>query len=195
MLAATLGLFASLAGLPLGSAPTIVQISCFNDHTVLGVTSGHQLVTWDGSSWRESTVGADLLWHSPDDRVFAVGTGPFVQEVIRRTNLPATRWILPAAVRLPRLTYLDGIVAVTSEKMFRLDAGGRVTAIGATPMAPDQIARIPMILAAPGRLIACMRRPSAKPMRAREYAPHLLPAPTSTSSTSVTSQHCRGAVS
>jgi hypothetical protein len=154
MFAIAIALGAALSGLMVGSETIIAQMSCLGDQTVVALTSTQHVVVQDGSAWRSLSVDGDRLWASPDGRVFVIGTGPFVQEVTPGRKAP-TRWSLPAAVGLPRLTFVQGVVAVTDQKMFRLDQGGKVTEIGTAPIPPDQIARTPLVISAPGRLVAC----------------------------------------
>jgi hypothetical protein len=154
MLATVMSLLVGLAGQVPGHGATIVQLACFNDRTVVGVTSVHRVVMSDGGAWRASSIDGDRLWHSPDDRMFVVGSGPFVAALAHGSS-SLTRWNLPAALAFPRLAFLDSVVAVTADRIFRLDPGGKLVSIGNTPVAPDRIARVPVLFGARGRLIAC----------------------------------------
>ncbi len=156
MLSIVAGLLWVLSGQASAREARIVQISCFDDQTIVGVTSAHRVVIREGSAWRALPTEGDRLWHSPDDRLFVIGSGPFVEELAHGRSAPV-RWNLPSALALPRLAFVDGVVAVTQDRLFRLEPGGKPVAIGITPLAPDGIARIPAIIDDRGRLISCFQ--------------------------------------
>ena len=156
MLSIVAGLLSVLSGPASVREARIVQISCFDDQTIVGVTSAHRVVIREGAAWRTLPIDGARVWHSPDDRVFVVGGGPFVEE-LGHGRSASMRWDLPSALALPRLAFIDGVVAVTQDQMFRLDPGGKPVRIGTTPLAPDGIARIPAIINDGGRLIACFQ--------------------------------------
>jgi hypothetical protein len=157
MLSIVAGLLWVLSGQASAREARIVQISCFDDQTIVGVTSAHHVVIREGSVWRALPTEGDRLWHSPDDRMFVIGSGPFVEELAHGHAAAPVRWNLPSALALPRLAFVDGVVAVTQDHLFRLEPGGKPVGIGSTPTAPDGIARIPAIIDDRGRLIACFQ--------------------------------------
>lgn len=156
MLAIVVGLLWALSGQASEDEARIVQISCFDDQTVIGVTRDHRVVVREGSAWRGLSVDGDRLWHSPDDRMFVIGLGPFVEELGHGPGA-SVRWNLPSDVVFPRLAFVDGIVAVTRDELFRLEPGGKLVRIGTTPLAPDGVPRVPIVINDRGKLIACFQ--------------------------------------
>lgn len=154
MLAATVSLLAILGAQVPGTIEEIFEISCFDDGTVIGITGSFRVAWWEGSAWRSSPIEGAHVWHGPEDRVFVVDSDQTVQELGREPKT-LTRWSLPPATGYPLLIVLDGIVAVTDERMFRLASAGRLIDIGVAPTAPDRLRRKPVVFDAGGRSIMC----------------------------------------
>ncbi len=140
------------------NAHRMYEVSCFADQSIVGATDRGHLVIRNGSTWQRSSLTALplRLWHSPDDRIFIAEPGPNIIELPHGTR-SAARWALPPDSAIPLLTFLDGVVAVTPERIFRLDPGGKITDIGETPADAwaRRAHRAPVLIGAAGRLVTC----------------------------------------
>lgn len=142
-----------------GSLDALVprDIACLGERSVVGIDKHLRIVRYDGSRWRPSGISERVieLWSGPDG-LLSWTAGPVVFSIDEATKA-TMRWQLPAAIAGPRFALLDGLVAVTPERMFRLHASGRVEDAGATP--PSVLGRPaergPLIFSSQGRLIAC----------------------------------------
>ncbi len=134
------------------------SISCFADQTIVGLTDRHRIVVRRGSSWSPvlPALEGDFLWRSPDDRMFAVSAGPLMAEIPHATRTSA-RWTFPDGVALPRCAFLNRVVAVTPERMYRLEAAGQMLDIGPTPLDAEGTRRVqaPHLIGDQEHLVVC----------------------------------------
>jgi hypothetical protein len=139
-------------------AARIYELSCFSDQSIVAMTNRGRLLIRSGSNWQPAPLAADAmrLWRSPDDRLFVVDWNSIAMDISHGAR-SATRWQLPRESATPRFAFLDGVVAVTPERIFRLDPGSKATDIGETPGGPGGLRpnRPPVLIGDNGRLIAC----------------------------------------
>jgi len=140
----------------------VYEMQCFNDGTLIGVSSDLRLVTLRGGRWQPlplDATGVLRLWRSPDDRIFAVADGqPWAAVEVPHTAGPGTRWEVPSGIGFMRFASLDGIDVVTPDRISRLDPGGKLTDLGETPVGGSRqraSLRAPEILVAKGMSVVC----------------------------------------
>jgi hypothetical protein len=140
----------------------VYEMQCFNDGTLIGVSSDLRLVTLRAGRWQPlplDATGVLRLWRSPDDRIIAVADGqPWAAVEVPHTTGAGTRWQVPSGIGFMRFTSLDGIDVVTPDRISRLDPGGKLTDLGETPVGGSgqrASGRAPEILAAKGMSVVC----------------------------------------
>jgi hypothetical protein len=140
----------------------VYELQCFNDGTLIGVSSDLRLVTLRDGRWQPLSLGATgvlRLWRSPDDRIFAVADGqPWAAIEVPDTGGTGTRWEVPSGIGFMRFTSLNGIDVVTPDRISRLDPGGKLTDLGETPVGGSgqrASSRAPEILVAKGMSVVC----------------------------------------
>lgn len=123
----------------------------------MGISENFRIIVFDGSRWVTSGISqsADELWRNPDGRLVAWTTKPGVFDILPGGKI--TQWRLPNTASHPRFASVDGLVAVTSERLYRLEGGGVVKDIGPTPasLSPFTHFRGPVLLRSDDGPIAC----------------------------------------
>jgi hypothetical protein len=140
----------------------VYKLQCFNDGTLIGVSSELRLVTLRGGRWQPLSLDATgvlRLWRSPDDRIFAVADGqPWAAVEVPHTAEPGTRWEVPSDMGVMRFASMNGIDVVTPDRISRLDPGGKLADLGETPVGGSgqrASLRAPEILVAKGMSVVC----------------------------------------
>jgi hypothetical protein len=112
----------------------IQQVTCFDPKSLVGLTNDLSVVVSDGGQWAAGPISdrALDLWRAPNGRLFMWSPGPAVQEVLKG-NKAGPRWTLPSETTHLRLTFDQGVVAVTSTHLYRLNPGPKAQEIGPTP--------------------------------------------------------------
>lgn len=134
-----------------------MEIACLGESSIVGISEMFRIIAFDGSRWADFGISqsASELWRGPDGRLVAWTTKPDVFDIAPAAK--STHWRLPETASHPRFASLDGLVAATSKRLYRLDDGGVIKDLGPTPpsLSPFTHFRGPVILRSEQGLIAC----------------------------------------
>ena len=140
----------------------IVDVTCFDNGTLVGHTLDLGLVVLKEGHWQPLAVEQSLLplWRSPDGRVFDITLGgdPWSVVELTRDSGAGTHWKVPTSVGAMRFTSLNGVDVVTPNRIYRLDPGGGLTDLGETPLGGSgrrSSTRAPEILVTKGMTVVC----------------------------------------
>ncbi len=138
----------------------LIDLTCFDDGTLVGQTSDLHLVTLKAGQWLPSPLAKTILrlWRSPDDRIFAISSDDAWSAVeIPHGGAPGGHWKLETSTGHLRFTSLNGADVVTPDHVYRLDPAGKLTTLGETPIGGSgrPLPRAPELLAAQGTTVVC----------------------------------------